>query len=251
VRGSIAALLVAGLLLPGCGGGSSSDHRSDGEVKLGGGEVKAPPRTRPIQAARARKPAAPPAPSRPPIVRRPIPFGPQRVRETAAYAERHYGRALTTLKPKVIVEHYTVTPTFQATFNTFARDVPDVELHELPGVCSHFVVDRDGTIYQLVRLTRICRHTVGLNQVAIGIEHVGSSDSQVLGDARQLAASVRLTSWLRCRHGIAVKDVIGHAESLSSPYHQENVPSLKNQTHQDFQGATMDRYRRRLASHGC
>ena len=36
----------------------------------------------------------------------------------------------------------------------FAADVPDAELHELPGTCAHFVVDRDGTIYQLVRAER-------------------------------------------------------------------------------------------------
>ena len=42
----------------------------------------------------------------------------------------------------------------------------DPELHELPGTCSHFVVDTDGTIHQLVSLTFMCRHTVGLNDTA-------------------------------------------------------------------------------------
>ena len=55
------------------------------------------------------------------------------------------------------------TDTFQAAYATFANDVPDVELHELPGTCAHFIVDKDGTIYQLVALTTMCRHTVGLN----------------------------------------------------------------------------------------
>jgi beta-N-acetylhexosaminidase len=36
--------------------------------------------------------------------------------------------------------------------------VPDVELHELPATCAHFIVDKDGTIYQLVALTTMCRH---------------------------------------------------------------------------------------------
>ena len=35
------------------------------------------------------------------------------------------------------------------------------------------MIDRDGTIYQLVPLAIMCRHTVGLNYTAIGIEHVG------------------------------------------------------------------------------
>src|ERR1700750_1636804 len=148
---------------------------------------------------------------RPPIVQRPIPFGAARRRETAAYAERHYGLHTFRLRdPHVIVEHLTVTSSIDATYNTFAPDVPDVELHELPGVCSHFVVGRDGTIVQFVPLSIMCRHTVGLNWTAFGLEHVGSRDSALLGDSRQLRASLRLTRWLRCRYGIKVRDVVGH-----------------------------------------
>jgi N-acetyl-anhydromuramyl-L-alanine amidase AmpD len=187
----------------------------------------------------------------PAIVWRPIPFGPRRRRETAAYARRHYGIAGPRLRhPRVIVEHYTVTATFRQAYDTFAPDVPDSELHELPGTCAHFVIDRDGTIYQLVRLTLMCRHTVGLNWTAIGIEHVGSSDAQILHDRRQLAASLRLTRWLRCRYGIALRNVIGHSESLSSPYHRERVARLRRQTHADWTHADMRVYRRRLAAQG-
>jgi N-acetylmuramoyl-L-alanine amidase len=168
-----------------------------------------------------------------------------------AYAERHYGLATYRLiDPHVIVIHFTETPDFQSTYNTFALDVPDVELHELPGVCAHFVVDRDGTIHQLVRLGIMCRHTVGLNWTAIGVEHVGSSDAQVLDDPVQLAASLRLVRWLRCRFHIRIADVIGHNESLSSPYHHENVPALRTQTHSDFNHADMQVYRARLLAAG-
>ena len=44
-----------------------------------------------------------------------------------------------------------------------------------------------------------------------------------MGDRRQLAASLRLTRALQGRYGIATRNVIGHNESLSSPYHRENV----------------------------
>ena len=76
------------------------------------------------------------------------------------------------------------------------------------------MIDRDGTIYQLVPRSIMCRHTVGLNYTAIGIEHVGSSDGEILRNAQQMAASLRLTRWLRCRYGIGVNNVIGHSESL-------------------------------------
>jgi beta-N-acetylhexosaminidase len=199
----------------------------------------------------AAAPAAVAAVPKPTIVQRPIPFGAKRKQEMAAYAQRHYGiDGYRLVHPHVIVEHYTVTSTFQATWNTFAPDVPDSELHELPGTCSHFVIDRDGTIYQLVPTSIMCRHTVGLNWTAIGIEHVGSSDAEILHDPRQMAASLRLTRWLRCRYGIAVKNVIGHNESLSSPYHHERVARLRNQTHADWRHADMQVYRSELAARG-
>ena len=183
----------------------------------------------------------------PPIRHDPIPFPAHRVAEMRAYARRHYGLNTAALRnPKVIVEHVTVTNSYSVTWNTFASDAPDPELHERPGTCAHFVIDRDGTIHQLVRLSLMCRHTVGLNWTAIGIEHVGLTDAQVMGDRRQLRASLRLTRWLQAKFHIATRNVIGHAESLSSPYHHERVKRLRRQTHGDMQHATMTRYRRLL-----
>jgi beta-N-acetylhexosaminidase len=183
----------------------------------------------------------------PPIVHDPIPFGARRVAETRAYAVRHYGlHRARLIAPKVIVEHMTENSSFSATFNTFAPDVADPELHELPATCSHFVIDPSGAIHQLVSLKWICRHTVGLNSTAIGIEHVGFSEAGVLGDAKMIGASLRLTRWLQAKYGIRDQDVIGHAESLSSPYHHEDVARLKTQTHGDWPRRFMVKYRARL-----
>jgi beta-N-acetylhexosaminidase len=188
-------------------------------------------------------------PLKPPVVAKPIPFGATRRAETAAYAERHYGIATWRLvHPHVIVEHYTANESLSATWNTFASDAPDPELHERPGTCAHFVVDRDGTVYQLVPLTVMCRHTVGLNWTAIGIEHVGTSDGEILRNARQMAASLRLTLWLMHRYGISLPNVIGHSESLTSPYHRERYAPWRCQTHADWQHADMVVYRSRLAA---
>jgi beta-N-acetylhexosaminidase len=198
----------------------------------------------------------PPKPSaalakRPPIVQSPIPFGAKRKAEMASYARRHYGLdTYRLIDPHVIVIHYTETPDFQSTWNTFAPDVPDSELHELPNTCAHFVVDADGTIHQLVPVGIMCRHTVGLNWTAIGVEHVGFSDGEVLGRARQMRASLRLVRWLRCRFQIPLADVIGHNESLSSAYHHERVAALRGQTHSDFSRADMNVYRSRLRAGG-
>jgi beta-N-acetylhexosaminidase len=148
----------------------------------------------------------------------------------------------------VIVEHYTASTTFSSAWNTFASDAPDVELHEQPGTCAHFVIDRDGTIYQLVPLSTICRHTVGLNWTAIGIEHVGTSDASILRNPRQLQASLRLTLWLAHRYGISLPNVIGHSESLTSPYHRERYAPWRCQTHGDWTHTDMNAYRRKLAA---
>ena len=181
---------------------------------------------------------------RPPIVQKPIPYDATRKAEMATYAKRHYGIDTWRLvHPHVIVEHYTAGPSFASAYNAFASDVPDPELHELPGDCAHFIVDTDGTIYQLVPLDVMCRHTVGLNYTAIGIEHVGTSDAEILGNAKQLASSVALTLWLMERFHIPIGDVIGHAQSLTSPYHREHYAPWRCQTHADWQPADMVLYR--------
>ncbi|HEX6780406.1 MAG TPA: N-acetylmuramoyl-L-alanine amidase [Solirubrobacterales bacterium] len=134
-----------------------------------------------------------PAPPPPPIDVWPIPYGAERKHEMAAYSERHYGQRTWRLRhPRVIVEHMARAGSVAAIRNTFADDRPDPELHELPNVCAHFVVADSGRIFRLVNLRTRCRHTVGLNWTAIGIEHVGYGDRDVLGDRRQLRASLRL-----------------------------------------------------------
>jgi N-acetylmuramoyl-L-alanine amidase len=199
--------------------------------------------------AGAGRAAAGAGPPRPRIVSKPIPFPARRKQETAAYSLRHYGSAGWRLtNPHVIVEHYTAGGTFSSTWNTFAADAPDPELNERPGDCAHFVVDTDGTIYQLVSLGTRCRHTVGLNWTSIGIEHVGTSDAEILADRRQLRASLSLTVWLMWRFHISLGDVIGHSESLTSPYHRELYAPWRCQTHGDWTSPDMNRYRGMLVA---
>jgi len=269
VKAALTAAAALALPAVGCG---DPPARSDRTVSLRGierspraGHARLDTKERRLRRELARRRAraatrpAPPAPStpaaappRPPIVPRLIPFPVTRKREMAAYALRHYRIDDYRLRrPKVIVEHYTVSADAASAIATFSADVPDSELHELPATCAHFVIDRDGTIYQLVPLGLMCRHTVGLNSTAIGIEHAGFSDQQILSDARQLASSLALTRWLRCRYGISIPNVIGHNESLTSPYHHELVPRLRTQTHGDWTRADMDVYRGKLRALGC
>ena len=200
--------------------------------------------------------AAPPAAStgaatKPPIHKRLIPYPKKRKREMAAYSKRHYGQFKWRLNnPKVIVIHYAAAGSISSIFNTFASDRPDVEFHELPNVCSHFAVAASGAAYKFVPPTIRCRHTVGLNWTAIGVEHVGFSDQDILGRPAQLNGSLQLVQWLRCRFGISVNNVIGHNESLSSPFYKELDPRFQGQTHGDWTHADMQTYRSDLTKLG-
>ena len=184
---------------------------------------------------------------RPAIVWKPIPFSAVRRGEMAAYALRHYGLNTWHMQgPHVIVEHYTANQSFSATWNTFASDTPDPELHELPGDCAHFVIDTDGTIYQLVPLNTMCRHTVGLNYTAIGIEHVGDSDSQILHDPTPATSIARA-------HPLADAALPHHTRKRDRPQRitQQPLPPRANpswrcQTHGDWTRADMTIYRNDL-----
>ena len=222
---------------------ASSVAAQQGPSTTGSTQPTKPPGGTPASSVEALRPA---------IHQWPIPFGAARKRQMAAYSLRHYGEATYVLsRPKVIVEHYTETATALQAFNTFAPDVPDSEFHELPNTCAHFLVEPSGRIDQLVPLAIRCRHTTGLNWTAIGIENVGFSDQEILADHAQITASLRLTRWLRCRYGIKPVNVIGHNESLSSPYHHDRVPAFQHQTHSDWNHADMNRYRRLLALMPC
>ncbi len=189
---------------------------------------------------------------RPPIHDMLIPFPAKRKHEMAAYSKRHYGVRQWRLKRvRLIVEHLSVTSSVAAVYNTFAPDHPDGEFGELPNTCAHYVIGSSGAIFRLVPTTIRCRHVVGLNHVAVGIEHVGYAESDVLRNPRQLRASLRLTRWLRCRYNLKPSGVIGHNESLSSPFYRELDPRFRGQTHGDWRPPYMRRYRRMLRSLGA
>lgn len=183
---------------------------------------------------------------KPPIVKDLIPYTRKRRQEMAAYSKRHYGRwAWRLTNPKVIVEHYTDGTSYKSAWYTFAAN--SVHNGELPGVCSQFIIDTDGTIYQLVPLYVRCRHAVGMNYTSIGIEHVGTSDRAVLDDTAEMRASLRLTLWLMAKYGINIGNVNGHNETIYSSYRKELNPSWQCLVHADFPHWAMNEYRTRLA----
>jgi hypothetical protein len=187
---------------------------------------------------------------RPPIHRDAIPYGKQRKRQMAGYSKRHYGRREWRLRtPRVIVLHYTAGPSYRSAWQTFASNAPN--RGELPGVCAHFVVAKSGRIHRTVRPRVRCRHAIGLNHTAIGIEMVqeagsGSrwADRQILRRKPQIHRALRLAGWLKQRYGIRWRDIIGHSMANQSRYFKD-LEGWRND-HTDWLRPDVKRFRHRL-----
>jgi len=186
----------------------------------------------------------------PTIVHSPIPYGPGRRRQMAAYSRRHYGNATSRLRPRVIVLHFTANNSYSATWNTFASNAAN--RGEKPGTCAQFVVDQDGTVYQLTRLSVRCRHTIGLNQTSIGIEMVQEgrsgkhgADRAILGRKKQIRAATKLTAWLKQRYRIGMRNVIGHSMANDSRYFKD-LEGWRND-HVDWLRGDVRKYRKIVA----
>ncbi|HKP04500.1 MAG TPA: peptidoglycan recognition family protein [Chthoniobacterales bacterium] len=75
-------------------------------------------------------------------------------------------------------------------------------------VSAHYVIDRNGDIYQMVEDSERANHCRGANESSIGIEHVGK-ETDVLTE-EQAAASAALIRWLLQQYDIPRARVFGH-----------------------------------------
>jgi N-acetyl-anhydromuramyl-L-alanine amidase AmpD len=190
------------------------------------------------------------ASAKPTIHEDPISYGAHRRAEMAAYSKRHYGeREWRLTDPEVIVLHFTGSGSYSSVWNTFDSNAPN--LGESPGVCSHYVIEQDGTIDELVPPRIRCRHTIGLNHTSIGIEMVqstGSSshwaDQQILDRGPQIRSALRLVRWLQARYGIPTGEVIGHAMANDDPYFKD-LQGWTND-HTDWLKRDVREFRKRL-----
>ncbi len=170
------------------------------------------------------------------IVDAPIAWNAERERLTLDYRRRHSDPAARDLviEPRVIVLHFTGGNSVKATRNYFNATRIEASRKELArggavNVSAHFLVDRDGTIYQLQPVTRFARHCIGLNHIAIGIENVGDGAKYPLTDA-QVAADAALVRKLASEHPIT--HLLGHGEVMrfrKHPYFVERQAGYRNE----------------------
>jgi N-acetyl-anhydromuramyl-L-alanine amidase AmpD len=183
-----------------------------------------------------------------------IAFPQHRKDEMAAYSLRHYGASSWRLSPSMIVLHFTETDTASSARNTFANDSRN--LGELPGTCAHFIVAQNGDVWQIVPTSIRCRHTIGLNDKAIGIEMVqrtyGNSsawaDRQILNRTAQIGALLALLRSLQHQYAISTSNIFGHATANQAPQFRD-LEGWRND-HTDWQTQDVLEVRRRLSSVG-
>lgn len=149
---------------------------------------------------------------------RPISFSDERVALTRAYAAERYGADPAELEivPRMVVLHWTAIGGLEGSFRAFDRETlagsrPDLAGAGQVNVSTHFLVDRDGTVYRLMPETWMARHVIGLNHAAIGIENVGGAGGvDDLTDA-QVRANVRLVRYLAEKYP-TLEYLAGHHE---------------------------------------
>lgn len=119
-----------------------------------------------------------------------------------AYFQKYYGDTKLTLNPSMIVMHYTVTPTTESTYRALERNKVSV----------HLMIGHDGTVYRLLPLDRRCTGAYGVNHVAISIEMVAQTESDLLSRSKQVFSSFCVVKDLMERYQIPASKVIAHYE---------------------------------------
>ncbi len=166
----------------------------------------------------------------PKIIQKPVVFDQLRTELSLAYLKKRHNLVQKTpaIKPKMIVLHWTASRSLMGAFNAFNPSVLPSSRRAIAGasklnVSAHYLVDRNGSIYQLLPDTVFARHVIGLNYCAIGIENVGSNKYPLT--TAQLKANEQLVRYLCQRYPIQY--LIGHYEHTwfkNTPLWRETDP---------------------------
>ena len=215
---------------------------SAGCTRPGAAEVPAAPASEVPPAAAVQSPVPVPPPSpvcpKPELVQSPITWNAEREALTVAYRGAHQATPQGTaqIAPKMVVLHWTGGSTFSGAFNTFdgvrLSGRPNLAEAGALNVSAHFLVDQDGTIHQLLPVTTMARHVIGLNHIAIGVENVGGAKGVPLTDS-QAQANIALVCWLSTQQDLS--HLIGHHE-----YRQMEGSALFDEVDPSYRTAKID-----------
>lgn len=100
-----------------------------------------------------------------------------------------------------VILHYTAGPSARSAINTFLSQTGKRK-------SSHYIVDKNGDIYQMVEDNQVAWHCKGANFDSIGIEHV-AEDGDALAPAQE-ASTVALVKWLLTAYELNASAINGH-----------------------------------------
>ncbi len=165
--------------------------------------------------------------STPLILDKPVLLTEYRKKLAREYSLMHYGEPSDTIVPQAIVIHWTASDTWESAYNHFYGEeaVRDRE-YGLLNPASHFLVDRDGTIYRLTPETSLNRHAIGLNWCSIGIENVGGVNGKQDLTGAQLKSNADLVKYLKSKYP-SIKYLLGHYQqdqARKAGLWRENMP---------------------------
>ncbi|MDH5397954.1 MAG: N-acetylmuramoyl-L-alanine amidase [Cyclobacteriaceae bacterium] len=189
------------------------------------------------------------------VIKQYVPFDEERIRLSLEYMESHYGMTPDTpsILPKVVVVHWTAIPGFEESYRAFVNTrLPEsrtaIKNASMLNVSAHYLIDRQGKIFQLMPDTLFGRHVIGLNHCAIGIENVGGREKGL--NNKQFRANKWLIDQLIDKHPIEY--VIGHHEYqkfIGHPLWKEMDPDYLTQK-SDPGDLFMNKMHRKLKKRG-
>lgn len=143
----------------------------------------------------------------------------------AEHIEHHSGTAEPVTKPKIkqfvetpnyssragagintIVVHYTTAGTVYGTIEHFKNPKSKVS--------AHYIIDKNGDIYQMVKDGDKAWHAVHANSTSIGIEHVAKQGDRLT--AAQEESSIPLIKWLMTEYKIPKENIKAHKQILAT-----------------------------------
>ncbi len=169
------------------------------------------------------------------IYEKPIVFDDLRIKLTREYILRNYGVGGPSidLRPVLIVVHRTDTATLEEAYEKFRPALlprsqhpaatPDGEVN----YSAHYLIDRDGTVFNLMKDFEIARHMVGLDRQALGIANIGST--KVPLTPAQAEATAQLVRFLAKKYE-TISFLIGASEYepfVGTSLWEEKDPLLK------------------------
>jgi LysM repeat protein len=111
-----------------------------------------------------------------------------------------------------IIVHYTTSGNVNSTISHFQNPAPEGDPQK--AVSAHYIIDKNGDIYQMVSDADKAWHAEKANASSIGIEHVAELGDQLT--QAQENASIQLIKWLMSEYKIAKESIKAHKEILST-----------------------------------